>query len=205
VTATISIASLLPNHRSVVEEIVRATGVFSEAEIDVALELFDAASIADSGHGTWDMGARESSSTRASPTSNVPSPPSEYEFLGAFEGDSLVGYVCFGPAPSTEQTYDLYWIAVHPDAQRGGAGGALMDEVERLLQARRGRLLVIETSSRDEYAPTRRFYQKRGYQESARLRDFYASGDDRVVLTKRLLSLTPKAPLASLSKTPAYE
>ena len=110
----------------------------------------------------------------------------DYEFIGAFEGDRLQGYVCFGTTPSTDRTYDLYWIAVHPDAQRLGVGAALMSEVERLLWSRRARLVVIETSSREDYAPTRRFYAKRGYQETARLRDFYAPGDDRVVLTKRI-------------------
>ena len=110
----------------------------------------------------------------------------DYEFIGAFEGDRLVGYVCFGATPSTDRTFDLYWIAVHPDAQRAGVGGALMSELERQLRDRRARLVVVETSSRDEYSATRRFYQKRGYQETARLRDFYAPGDDRIVLTKRV-------------------
>ncbi len=153
-TATLCIGPVLPTHRSRIEELVRATGVFSAAEVAVALEVFDAAS--------------------------------DYEFVGAFEGDRLVGYACFGITPSTDRTYDLYWIAVHPDAQRGGVGGALMDEVERRLAGRKARLLVIETSSRDDYAPTRRFYHKRGYSEVARIRDFFAPGDDRVVLTKRV-------------------
>jgi ribosomal protein S18 acetylase RimI-like enzyme len=60
--------------------------------------------------------------------------------------------------------------------------------VERRLQQRRARLLVVETSSRADYAPTRRFYQKRGYEQAAQLRDYYARGDDRVVLTKHLAS-----------------
>ena len=47
-------------------------------------------------------------------------------------------------------------------------------------------MIVIETSSRDDYAPTRKFYHKRGYQEAARLQDFYAAGDDRIVLTRRV-------------------
>jgi ribosomal protein S18 acetylase RimI-like enzyme len=154
VTATITIGTLQPNHRPRLETIVRATGVFSEEEVGVALELFDSAS--------------------------------DYEFIGAFDDDELIGYVCFGATPSTDRTFDLYWIAVHPDAQGAGAGAALMSEVERRLWSRKARLIVIETSSRDDYAPTRRFYQKRGYQETARLRDFYAPGDDRVVLTKRV-------------------
>lgn len=153
-TATVHVGPLQPSHRSRIEEIVRSTGVFSDEEIGVALEVFDAAT--------------------------------DYEFIGAFEADQLVGYVCFGATPSTDRTFDLYWIAVHPDSQRSGIGGVLMSEVERVLRDRRARLVIVETSSRDDYSATRRFYMKRGFQETARLRDFYAPGDDRIVLTKRV-------------------
>lgn len=184
-TATIHVGPLQPVHRTRLEEIVRATGVFSESEIGVALELFDSSQKADMGHGTSDMG-KAPMSTHPPPAGTRPYPMSSYEFLGAFDAEALIGYVCFGATPSTDRTYDLYWIAVHPDAQRLGVGAALMSEVERQLWDRRARLVVIETSSREDYAPTRRFYHKRGYQETARLRDFYAPGDDRVVLTKRV-------------------
>jgi ribosomal protein S18 acetylase RimI-like enzyme len=157
VTTTIRVGPLQPIHRSRVEDIVGATGVFSKEEVAVAVELFDAALKA-----------------------------CDYEVVGAFDGDVLVGYACYGPTPSTDRTYDLYWIAVHPDAQGAGVGAALMTDVERELQRRGARLLVVETSSRNDYAPTRRFYGKRQYTEAARLRDFYAPGDDRLVLTKRL-------------------
>jgi ribosomal protein S18 acetylase RimI-like enzyme len=162
VTVTITIGPLQQRHRLQIEEIVRATGVFSEAEVGVALELFD---------GSVNGG--------------------DYEFIGAFDADTLIGYACFGLTPSTDRTYDLYWIAVHPRAQRGGAGAALMSEVERRLEACRARLVLIETSSRADYAPTRRFYDRLGYEEAARLRDFYAPGDDRVVLSKRMGSDDP--------------
>jgi ribosomal protein S18 acetylase RimI-like enzyme len=172
VTATLSIAALKPGHRNRIKEIVRATGVFNQEEVEVALEVFDEGG--------------------------------DYEFIGAFEGDSLLGYACFGPTPSTKDTYDLYWIAVHPTAQRSGAGAALMSEVERRLDERGARLVVVETSSRDDYEPTRRFYAKRGYDESARLRDFYAPGDDRVILTKRTLG-DPVVIDRRSPSTPAYE
>jgi ribosomal protein S18 acetylase RimI-like enzyme len=174
VTATIHVGPLLPGHRSRLEEIVRATGVFSIEELTVAVQLFDSAlGSRPSAFGEgWSADSRE--------------PRADYEFIGAFDGDQLIGYVCFGSTPSTDRTYDLYWIAVHPEAQGVGAGAALMSAVERQLWERRARLVVIETSSREDYAPTRRFYHKRGYQETARLRDFYAPGDDRVVLTKRV-------------------
>jgi ribosomal protein S18 acetylase RimI-like enzyme len=173
VTASLTIAPLSPSHRSKIEEIVVATGVFSRDEVGVAIEVFD---------------ERDS----------------DYEFVGAFDGDELLGYACFGPTPSTEGTYDLYWIAVHPAAQRSGAGAALMAEVERQLNDRGARMVVVETSSRDDYAPTRSFYQKRGYTEAARLRGFYAPGDDRVVLTKRVTDAPVIIDRRSPS-TPSYE
>jgi ribosomal protein S18 acetylase RimI-like enzyme len=170
VTRSLTVGSLQSSHRRHIEDIVRSTAVFSDAEVDIALELFDDA-FAGASRRTTDA-SREAGS--------------DYEFIGAFLGDDLVGYACFGAAPSTDRTFDLYWIAVHPRAQRVGAGAALMSDVERILAERRARMVIIETSSRDDYAPTRSFYFKCGYREAARLRDFYAQGDDRVILTRRL-------------------
>jgi len=110
----------------------------------------------------------------------------DYEFIGAFDGDRLIGYACFGPTPATDRTYDLYWIAVHRDAQRSGAGSVLISEVEHRLHARRARLVVVETSSRADYEPTRAFYRKRGYRQSATVPHYYSHGDHRVIYTKSL-------------------
>ena len=142
--------------------------VFRE-KVEVALELFD--------------------ETFARP----PAPPtgSDYTFLGAFTPeDELVGYACYGPTPGTDRTFDLYWIAVDPASQRAGIGTILLDEVERRLQGQHARLLVIETSSRSDYARTRAFYAGRGYADTARVSEFYAPGDDRIILTKRFHSPT---------------
>src|SRR5688572_309336 len=114
-----------------------------------------------------------------------------YLFLGAFTPDEkLIGYACYGATPDTDRTWDLYWIAVDPSAQGTGSGTTLLSEVERRLLGLNARMLVVETSSRSDYAPTRRFYQARGYDETARVRDFYAPADDRIIFTKRF----PDAP-----------
>jgi GNAT superfamily N-acetyltransferase len=115
---------------------------------------------------------------------------SDYRFVGAFAAGELLGYACYGPTPGTDCTHDLYWIAVHPRAQGAGAGTRLLDEVERRLRNVGARLLVVETSGRDEYQATRGFYAAREYAVSARVRDFYAPGDDRIIFTKRL---TPRS------------
>jgi ribosomal protein S18 acetylase RimI-like enzyme len=166
----VRVGPLAPAHRRRLRDILEATGVFRPAEIDVALELFDETlSLHDPAHST----------------------SSDYLFLGAFTPeDELVGYACYGPTPGTDRTYDLYWIAVDPASQRAGIGTILLDEVERRLQGQHARLLVIETSSRSDYARTRAFYAGRGYADTARVCEFYAPGDDRIILTKRFHSPT---------------
>jgi len=110
---------------------------------------------------------------------------SDYEFVGAFSEDELIGYACFGATPATDGTYDLYWLAVDPAAQGRGAGRALVRWVEQELGRRGARLLVVETSSRADYEDTRSFYMRSGYVEAARVKDFYAPSDDRIIFTTR--------------------
>jgi ribosomal protein S18 acetylase RimI-like enzyme len=136
--------------------------VFRPDEWPVALEVFDAA-VAGSGP-----------TTASEP---------DYTALGADAGGRLVGWICWGPTPCTLGTYDLYWMAVDPAAQRAGIGTVLLAEMERRL-AGRARLIVVETAGRAEYAATRGFYESRGYRPTARIPEFYAPGDDLVIYTK---------------------
>ncbi|MEO7713365.1 MAG: GNAT family N-acetyltransferase [Gemmatimonadaceae bacterium] len=160
------IGRLRVGDRARLAELLVDTGAFHADEVDVALGLFDLT------HGGNASGANDASV--------------DYEFVGAFDGDQLVGYACFGATPATEGTYDLYWLAVDPVAQGRGVGRALVREVETKLAGRGGRLLVVETSSRPDYEGTRTFYARSGYREAARVRDFYAPADDRILLSIRL-------------------
>lgn len=98
----------------------------------------------------------------------------------------VAGYVCFGPTPMTEGTYDLYWIATDPSARGKGVGSALVGAMEKELSGHGARMIRVETSATDAYGSTRLFYQRARYVEEARLRDFYKAGDDLVILAKRL-------------------
>jgi len=111
---------------------------------------------------------------------------SGYSFLVAREGETVVGYACFGPTPLTHGTFDLYWIVVDPDFWHHRIGHALLDRVEQEVRARGGRLLIVETSSTPPYATARRFYESCGYRYTASIHDFYAPGDDLVTFSKRL-------------------
>jgi ribosomal protein S18 acetylase RimI-like enzyme len=145
-------------HRARLEALVAGTKVFRPSEVAIAVELLDRAAAGDD----------------------------DYRFVGAFDGDDLVGYACWGPTPGTEGTFDLYWIAVDTTRQGGGVGSDLLAHVERTLQAGGGRLIVVETSSRADYAPTRAFYERRGYTRAATLPGYYAPGDNLVIYLKEL-------------------
>jgi len=145
-------------HRARLEQLTRATGRFREEEVATAVELLDASLAGDD----------------------------DYRFVGAFDGETLAGYACWGPTPGTEGTHDLYWIVVDRDRQGAGIGTLLLREVEGRLKADGCRLVVVETSSRADYTPTRAFYEHRGYARAATIPGYYAPGDDLVIYTKDL-------------------
>ena len=76
----------------------------------------------------------------------------------AEHADGLAGYTCFGPIPATLASFDLYWIAVHPDLHGRGLGARLLAESERRIAWQGGGRIYVDTSSRREYAPAHAFY-----------------------------------------------
>jgi len=111
---------------------------------------------------------------------------SGYHVLVAEVGSAVAGYICYGPTPLTDGTWDLYWQAVVREQRGQGIGGALMKAAEAEIRKARGRLAIIETSSTSEYENTVRFHLGQGYSVIGRIPDFYAPGDDKLILQKRL-------------------
>ncbi len=97
-----------------------------------------------------------------------------------------MGVAYFAPEPYAYGTWNLYFIAVHPDRQGEGRGATLLRHVEQTLAARGARVLLVETSGVPNFERTRAFYRKQGYDEEARIREFYKAGDDKVIFRKAL-------------------
>ncbi len=148
----------------VLRRLVEATAVFHAEEIEIAVELLEE---------RLRHGAK-----------------SGYEFIFAERAGELLGYCAWGAVPLTKRSYDLYWIAVAPQAQGLGIGRLLMRLAELEVTELGGGRLYIETSSRAAYVRTRRFYRAAGYRQAARLPDFYARGDDKVVFCKVIRART---------------
>jgi GNAT superfamily N-acetyltransferase len=119
-------------------ELVHATGVFREEEVNVAVELMEIAANDDK-QKDYIL----------------------YTFLDEY--GIVQGYYCVGPTPMTKTTFDLYWIAVHPLMHRKRIGHELIEHCEEQVKKLDGKLLVIETSSLPKYEPTRRFYLRHQY------------------------------------------
>lgn len=109
----------------------------------------------------------------------------DYVFKVAESDGAVLGYICYGPTPMTDATWDLYWVAAAPEARGKGVGKALVKAMEDDLRARSARQIRIETSSQEAYGTTRDFYARNQFVEQARLKDFYKLGDDLVILGKR--------------------
>lgn len=104
------------------------------------------------------------------------------------DGDTITGFIYHAPAAMTENTWYVYWIVVDRERQGQGIGARLLKFAEEDARDHAGRVMFVETSSVPHYEPTRKFYLKQGYDLEARLRDFYAEGDDMIVFRKQLLS-----------------
>ena len=147
--------------REKLQFILVATGAFVPAEIDVAMELID-------------IFLRN---------------PGQKDYMihcAVDDRDQPLGYVCHGPVPMTEGTFDLYWIAVSPDSQGLGIGSKLIEFLNETIRSQSGRMILADTASVASYQKTHRFYESNGFREVARVPDYYHQGNDRITYCKRL-------------------
>jgi GNAT superfamily N-acetyltransferase len=152
--------SVVPSDVEAIRDIVTSSGFFSEAEIVVAQELAEDRLI---------RGEK-----------------SDYRFVFAQLDSKPVAYASYGLIECTQGSFDLYWIAVHEHHRGKGIGRALLQETERLLKHEGARRVYVETSSREQYRPTRTFYERCGYFAEATFADFYAPGDGKIVYVKAI-------------------
>ena len=154
------IRPMTPEDKSAVMKILKATPEFTPGEVFVAEELIDC--------------------YLSDPVS------SGYLILLAEVNSKVEGYICWGLTPLTEGTWDIYWIATAREKQGQGIGTALLASAEAKIKESQGRLAFIETSSKPGYEKTERFYRSHGYELMCQIPDFYAPGDDKLILQKRL-------------------
>ena len=156
----IDVRSMYGEDRPRITRILHDTPEFKPSEVAVAEELIDSYLDDPSGSG--------------------------YHILVAEADSTVKGYICYGPTPLTQGTWDIYWMAVAREKQGHGIGSALLKSAEKEILKDQGRLVIIETSSTPLYEKTRRFHLGEGYEVVCLIPDFYARGDDKLIMQKRL-------------------
>ena len=144
-----------------IKDITARAGVFNQEEVDCVREIWDE---------YITLGPAEAG----------------YTFIVQRDGEQVLGFAAYGPRDLTEGVFDLYWIAVDPNARRGGVGRVLLNASEEAVRKAGGRMLIAETSGTPHYESTRAFYVGTGYIAEASIKDFYKQGDDLVIFVKRL-------------------
>ena len=155
---SLKIRPILTSDRTALLQILENTPEFKPYEITVAKEVIDSC-----------LNGGQSSG---------------YYIMIAVDDAEIAGYICYGPTPLTNGTWDIYWEVVAQNKRGLGIGGSLMKAAEKEIRKAKGRLALIETSSTPAYGKTRQFYIGHGYEEIARVPDFYAYGDDRIIMRK---------------------
>ena len=113
-------------------------------------------------------------------------PATEDIWFTCIAGDIPVAIGYAAPEKFTNGTYNLYAIGVKKELQGTGIGHKMMDFIEQLLKENKKRILIVETSSNDQFTLTRQFYNKLGYRQEAIIKDFWNEGEDKIIFWKKL-------------------
>ena len=108
-------------------------------------------------------------------------------WLTADDSEPVAVAYC-APEAVTDGTWNLLMLWTRKDREGQGHGSALVEKVEHYLAARGARLLIVETSGLPAFETARAFYSKCGFQQEARIKNFFAAGDDKLVYTKAVAS-----------------
>ncbi len=152
------IRTLRQSDRDRLKDILEQTQQFKPSEVDVALELIDTCI-------------------------TVPF-QQDYNIFVYEDAGTVLGYHCTGRRPMTDAVYDLYWIVVDPSQKGKGIGKALLQHAENFVKERKGRLILAETSSKENYGKTRLFYEKNDYRLLSEIEHFYSLNDSLLVFGK---------------------
>lgn len=138
-----------------VREIVKSTGFFDAVPTEIECAVSDV-------RDTFELGEEKSGSW--------------YVFLE--RNGKTIGFASYGgPVECTDRLFYMYWIAVSGGERGRGAGKLLMREVVGDIKAKGARKLVLQTSGRGQYLPTRMFYLACGFRQEAEIADYYQTGD----------------------------
>ena len=162
--SNITIRPIIAHDKEKLFHLIRQRGTFNKKEIEVAIEVIE-------------------------DTLAFPEKKEYYTFCAVEDNGDIAGFICFGPIPMTDRSYDLYWIAVDEKFSRNGIGKKLLKAMEDFVVNEKARRIYIDTSSTAPYMAARTFYENHGFRLVTVLQDFYRLDDDKIIFMKEIPSI----------------
>ncbi len=110
------------------------------------------------------------------------------------KGDDIIGLTGWAVDRYETNNYWLGWFYVHAAHTRRGLGRKLLAHTEQELARQGVRRLFVSTSSHLFYKAALLLYQSMGYKEVGRIRGYYSSGEDQIILSKTLKNARKRSP-----------
>ena len=98
----------------------------------------------------------------------------------AVEGDAVIGYV---GSQTVLGWSDMMNVAVHPDHRRKGVGERLVTALEEALKEKESTCLTLEV--RISNAPARTLYEKLGFSEVGRRKNYYRDPKEDALIMRK--------------------
>jgi ribosomal protein S18 acetylase RimI-like enzyme len=110
----------------------------------------------------------------------------DYRFILLEDGNTLLGYGCYGLLPLCHGRYHIYWIAIDRTRRNQGLGKRIETAITASVRKLGGAKIYAEISNRGEDDPTQLFYAHCGYKLAATIPNYYADGDSMMLFEKDL-------------------
>ncbi|MEM6438075.1 MAG: GNAT family N-acetyltransferase [Pseudomonadota bacterium] len=105
--------------------------------------------------------------------------------VARFDG-AVAGFAFPEPGAVSHGSWNLRAIATARNLRRRGPARPLLSDVEASLRAAGARRLVVDTSDAQALASARALHRRAGYGDGGTLSDFWAPGEAKVTVFKRL-------------------
>lgn len=98
----------------------------------------------------------------------------------------IVGFYYARQEEMADKVWNMLIIAVDDAVQGQGVGRQLVAHLERALRRQNQRILIIDTSSDDQFIRTQRFYESLGFERIATIPNYWMAGEDKITFIKQL-------------------
>lgn len=145
----------------VIRQIADSTGFFDENDVQINVEIAE------------DMLCRKDSC---------------HKFILADYNGRTVAYVCYGKvSDARDGTYEICWLSTLNDYRGLGIGRRLINCLIAKLRKKGAERIYVKTDSKEQYKPTRRFYEKCGFRLQAVLPGYYDDNDNCCIYALQLV------------------